>query len=48
MSSAWIHAPSLEVSENKSHRNKFECPKTFQHVGNTGAAALCLLSTLIQ
>lgn len=48
MSSVGIHAPSLEASKNKSHRNKFACPMTFQHIDNIGVMALCSISTSIQ
>jgi hypothetical protein len=43
-----IHAPSLETSKNKSHRNKFACPMTFPHIDNIGVATLCPISTSIQ
>jgi hypothetical protein len=45
MSLARIHAPNLETSENKSHRNKFACQRTFQDVGNISAMTLCLIMT---
>jgi hypothetical protein len=43
-----IHAPSLEASKNKSHRNKFMCLMTFQHIDNIDVTALRPISTSIQ
>jgi hypothetical protein len=43
MSSYIIHASSLEASENKSHHIRFECLRTFQHVGSIGAMSLCTI-----
>jgi 5,10-methenyltetrahydromethanopterin hydrogenase len=48
MSSAGIHAPSLEASENKSRHIKFTCQRMLLHVSSTSAVALCLISTLMQ
>ena len=48
MSLTRIHAPHIKASENKSCHNRFVCQRTFQHIDNIGAEALCPIMTSIQ